>query len=128
MFFKKIIFWLPAIVWMLIIFYFSAQPVLHASDNQTQDFVIKKSAHFTEYGILAILIFFASLKTIALSKKNLILLSLGLTFLYASSDELHQRFVPGRQSAFRDVLIDTTGGLTALALVFYMHNTKPKEK
>jgi VanZ family protein len=33
------------------------------------------------------------------------------TFLVASLDELHQRFVPGRVSSFGDVMIDTTGAI-----------------
>jgi VanZ family protein len=37
-------------------------------------------------------------------------------FLYASSDEFHQSFVPGRGPAFSDVLIDTAGGLTGIIL------------
>jgi VanZ family protein len=32
---------------------------------------------------------------------------------YASLDEFHQAFVPGRTPAVTDVLIDTTGGATA---------------
>ena len=45
-------------------------------------------------------------------------LSIFCTFIVASLDELHQRFVPGRVSSFRDVLLDTTGALV-LNLVFW---------
>ncbi|MBO4878620.1 MAG: VanZ family protein [Ruminococcus sp.] len=39
-------------------------------------------------------------------------------FLYACSDELHQRFVPGRSGEFRDVMIDTSGSLIGILLSF----------
>ena len=38
------------------------------------------------------------------------------SFLYACSDELHQRFIPDRSGQFSDVLIDTAGVL--LGLIF----------
>ena len=36
--------------------------------------------------------------------------------LYACTDEFHQIFVPGREGAFRDVIIDTCGGITLILL------------
>lgn len=36
---------------------------------------------------------------------------------YASLDEFHQRFVPGRGAAVSDVLLDTTGGAAAQLVV-----------
>jgi len=44
------------------------------------------------------------------------LYALLFVFLYASSDEFHQSFIPGRGPAFTDVLIDTAGGLTGIIL------------
>ena len=41
--------------------------------------------------------------------KKLLLTALGMTVLYACSDELHQLFVPGRAGMIRDVLIDSVG-------------------
>jgi VanZ family protein len=37
-----------------------------------------------------------------------------LTALYASTDEFHQTFVPGRHGSAVDVAIDSTGALIAL--------------
>lgn len=36
--------------------------------------------------------------------------------LYAVSDEFHQRFVPGRSSEVRDVMIDTTAGVVGVGI------------
>jgi VanZ family protein len=37
-------------------------------------------------------------------------------FFYACSDEIHQLFVLGREGAFRDVIIDTVGGITLILI------------
>lgn len=37
--------------------------------------------------------------------------------LYAGTDELHQRFVPGRSCELRDVMIDSSGALAGILLV-----------
>ena len=47
----------------------------------------------------------------------LYVMGLAVTFLYASSDEIHQLFIPGRSGQFTDVLIDTSGGLAAILVV-----------
>lgn len=44
-------------------------------------------------------------------------LCLFYSFLYALTDELHQRFVPGRSGELRDVFIDTSGAFTGLVLL-----------
>jgi VanZ family protein len=38
--------------------------------------------------------------------------------LYAATDEFHQLFVPSREAAVTDVLIDTAGGALALCLLW----------
>ena len=44
-------------------------------------------------------------------------LSLLLVVLYALGDEFHQSFVPSRTASIYDSMIDTLGGLTALAFL-----------
>ena len=51
-------------------------------------------------------------------------ISLIIGIIYASSDEIHQAFVPGRGPMLTDVLIDTSGVVTGIILVigiFKMH-------
>ena len=38
-------------------------------------------------------------------------------FIYACTDEIHQYFIPGRNMAFKDVLIDTSGGAFGYIIV-----------
>lgn len=88
--------------------------VRHGLENSlislsTLIFLVRKTAHFTEYAILGSL-FFINLRN---TPKDLIerplVISILFSFLYACTDELHQIFVPGRSAQFRDILIDTLG-------------------
>jgi VanZ family protein len=112
--FKKFAYWFPTLIWMTLIFSFSAQPSLHASTIGWQDFVIKKSAHFTEYFILALLFDYALRHTTHFSRSKRLIYTGLFIAAYASSDELHQSFVPGRSSQIRDIMIDILGGCTGI--------------
>ena len=83
-------------------------------------FIIRKLAHFTEYLILGSL-------TINMLNKNDIskkyLLSILICIIYATSDEIHQIFVPGRACQIRDILIDSIGSITGVYL-YKLINTK----
>ena len=99
--------------------------VRHGLENNlisltTLIFLVRKTAHFTEYAILSSL-FFLNLKSWQKPKNSTsmnILLSLIFSFLYACTDELHQIFVPGRSAQFRDVLIDTLGASFGIAITY----------
>lgn len=77
--------------------------------------VLRKCAHFTEYMILFFLLFVA-LETHLVARKARWWALLGV-FLYASSDEFHQLFIPGRVGDVVDVMIDTSGGCMGLLLL-----------
>jgi VanZ family protein len=80
---------------------------------------IRKTGHFTGYGTLSLLFLRAWLRTLTqkaaetLSQFRLRCAALAIlcTFLTASCDEIHQRFLPGRTGLFSDVILDTIGGL-----------------
>lgn len=79
--------------------------------------VIRKLAHFSEYTFLGILLM-SLMSTYNLKQKNKFLISIGIGFLYACSDEFHQLFVPGRTAKFTDVLIDTSGVCMGCLILF----------
>jgi len=96
-------------------------------------FIVRKTAHVTEYAVLALLLWWAWHKTASRASErhsraapgtrltaawrwSEALIVLTFTFLYAGSDELHQYFVPTREARFGDVLLDTSGA--ALGLLF----------
>lgn len=78
----------------------------------------RKCAHLTEYAILGILFWRALRKPVKNDPRPWSWQKVGwsilLVALYASSDEFHQRFVPGREASIRDVTIDTTGGILGM--------------
>ena len=47
-----------------------------------------------------------------------------IVFILASSDELHQYFVPGRYASVWDVLLDTFGCIVCLFFVFLIFDRK----
>ncbi len=108
---QKVVRWLPAVTWMLVIFWFSSQSRLPRPQSDLLNVLVRKSAHFTEYGILALCYLYA----LGERKRSLALL---LAILYAASDEYHQSFTPLRRPAWTDVLIDSAGAWTALWLMW----------
>lgn len=92
---------------------FDQLPVTEKEDIFSKiDHIVRKCAHFSIYTSLGFCVSTAVGKHKLLSWGSL--LTLGVCFLYACSDELHQYFVPGRACMFTDVLIDTSGGLTGM--------------
>jgi VanZ family protein len=138
-------YWLPVLIWMAIIFAFSSdshsyehsarivglfEPFLRwlfpkMSENAVGNIheVFRKCCHLTVYAVLGILLW----RAFHQSKNKLpdwswprvggVLLAV---FLYASSDEFHQSFVPTRTPHFTDVLIDTAGGALGLFAVWIL--------
>ena len=87
-------------------------------DASVLTFIVRKTAHFTEYAILGILFYFFYRQ--ALPQKNglqLFVLAILSSFLYACTDEIHQLFVPGRSGQFTDVLVDTLGAFCGCLLL-----------
>ena len=144
---KRNIFTLMVLLWMGIIFWFSAQPadqsermslsVGHVAGllfvdgyedwpqerqeafEEEIDHGVRKAAHFTEYAILGLLLT-AMYRAYGHEGERLFLLAAGTGSLYAATDEFHQLFVPGRSGQISDVLLDSAGvmaGLLVLAAV-----------
>jgi VanZ family protein len=116
--FKKIIKFIPAIIWMSIIFYFSSRSTIGIGTTRTDRFLILKSFHLIEYSILAFLFLFA------IYKKRLTVI---ICYLYAISDELHQYFISGRSGRFRDTLIDLIGILIGVFIFDKIFSFKKKK-
>ena len=85
-------------------------------------FLTRKSAHFVSYLILSLLIY----RTAATPSIKYGLLSLGLSMVYAGSDEFHQTFISGRSGELRDVIIDSLGALTGIVFYFFFRKLKAK--
>jgi VanZ family protein len=82
---------------------------------------IRKSAHFAEYGILALLTFRAVL--LAAPKNRLATagwIAVSIVVALASADEVRQAFSPVRTGSAYDVLLDLAGGLVAILGVLFL--------
>ncbi len=142
---KQILFWIPVLAWMGLIFYFSAQdaatssgqsgnlirlilgwldPTFETLSQTIQDarvellqHAIRKLAHMSIYSVLGALCMIA-LCTHCLRDRMRVAFALGISACYAVSDEIHQTLIPGRSGELRDVLIDTSGAALGVAFVF----------
>lgn len=76
---------------------------------------VRKGAHFGVYFVLGILIFNFICEFVPVGYKS-ILLAIGISFLYACSDEVHQMFVSGRSGQISDVFLDTVGASVGILL------------
>ena len=118
--------WVVVALWMGVIFYMSAQSnsgeqsgaiarlvlqTLHinATPEQAMEVhhLLRKCAHFTEYGVLAALMAWAQ-PGLPIDRAAI---TWGAATLYAATDEWHQTFVPNRRPAITDVLTDSAGAL-----------------
>lgn len=102
------------------------RPLLHFlfpnSPEATLDLIhgyIRKFAHLFEYAVLAALAARALAgSSVTTLKKYFYAAALLLVLVVASVDEFHQSYEPSRTSSPYDVLIDITGGVLALAIVY----------
>jgi VanZ family protein len=103
---------------------------------------IRKSGHFCGYGTLTLLFLRAWHRTFWLKMQpayaatrhaggmfsrlqiDAATAALISTILVASSDEIHQTFLPGRTGLFSDVLIDSSGALIFLLLYCAAHSLR----
>ena len=150
---KRIVFGLLALSMMVVIFLFSSQTGeesgelsngitevivevvsktfdLDIKENpesmETFHLVIRKIAHFTVYFVLGLFIslFLCSFEGRLIVQSGI---SLGIAAVYAISDEIHQSFVGGRAMAVWDMIIDTSGALLAVLIVFLILKSSYKK-
>ena len=84
--------------------------------------LFRKCCHMMEYAILAVLAWRAIRQPKRGERRpwgwDEAGLALALVLVYAASDELHQVFIPLRTGQFSDVVVDVSGGVIGLALLW----------
>lgn len=113
----RVRYWLPVILWALVIFVFSSCPTRSASEIHWKDFVVKKTAHMVEYGILCLATYRALISE-GIKRRKAGSYSIIFSILYGFTDEYHQSFTPGRMPRSYDVLFDTIGAVFAIYFVW----------
>ena len=119
---------LLVILWMIFIFVMSSfdatsssnqsnfivdiiTSIININDIGLLSLIIRKLAHFIEYFILGVLV----INFITRYDKKIIIAIL-LCIIYATSDEIHQIFVPGRSCQIIDIMIDSLGSIMGIYL------------
>ena len=134
-------YWVPVLLWMVVIFAGSSDAASFSHSSRivvpivrwllpgiSQDSLhaivvaVRKTAHVTEYAILAMLIWRCQCHGTESGSAGWPWRAAAFTLVwivaYASSDEFHQRFVPSREASVVDVFIDTAGAVFALLLIW----------
>lgn len=103
---KILRFWFPVILYSAIIFYVSS-----LSGDQTLDIgYFDKIVHIVEFMPFGFLLTRAFCRTSSFLWNTITVGVVLLSFLYGLSDEFHQSFSEGRESALADAFADTIGG------------------
>jgi VanZ family protein len=108
-------YWVPVALYAGTIFYLSAQS--HPEEN-LPSFVFKevsdKVLHAVEYGILSLLCYRAFRRAAGPAvARQAVVLAIVTASVYGITDEVHQAFVPLRESSWLDWLADTIGAAIA---------------
>lgn len=140
---KSVVWLIITVVWMAVIFCFSAQPADVSTDTSLHvgmaigkmsvpdfsklpkekqmdyaekiEFPVRKMAHATEYAILGCLL---TNLCLSLPMKKAYMWGWLMGSAYAATDEFHQLFVPGRSGQITDVMIDSIGCLAGCLLIY----------
>ncbi len=100
-------------------------PAIPESQYQTVHFLIRKAAHFTEYGFLALLWFRAWRADAPLKWHwRWAAQAFAIVAAWALLDEWHQTFTANRTGSIYDSLLDMSGGLTALLALWLVQRRR----
>jgi len=130
-------YWLPPIIWASVILlastdsfsaantggcleriarWLTGHPIAQAT-RDVINFVIRKGAHLTEYGILGALTFRALRGGRNWWSLRWAVAAIVVATCVASIDEFHQSFIPSRTGTWHDILLDAAGATIAQILI-----------
>ena len=120
---RKIFFWMLLIVYSVVIFTFSSRPEVGVAQFfYGQD----KVMHFFAYGVHAFLCMAALSDKVLLLKLFHYFLALAFSVSYGIFNEIYQYFIPEREFSLGDILANSLGIITFLALIYIFQNKKLK--
>ena len=144
--------WLAVLLWMLAIYFLSAQPAGLSNANskgivtrvvdttvkltkakitepqkleliERINSVAREYMHGVVFLVLGLLAQNAAAQSGARGKK-VIAISLAICVAYAVTDEIHQLYVPGRAFQLSDIAMDAVGSMMGIGFVYCIRNRK----
>lgn len=135
---KQTVYTIITLLWIVIIFSFSLQSgedsgqlsggivswivetfsLTKFMELDTIHFLVRKTAHFTEYFILGMFTVLTLLQMKVLKKG---IVGWFFCIVIASLDETIQLFVGGRAGQLMDVVLDSTGSLCGILFIFFAY-------
>ncbi len=88
--------------------------------------IIRKIAHFSIYTVVGLLLM-GLMSTYSLKENDRISVSLIIGVIYASTDEIHQAFIPARTAQITDVIIDSMGVLLGTLCILLLTKLLQKQ-
>ena len=134
--------WLAVIVWVGFIWYMSSHsvppgdpigrvadvvrtiPVRLTLPGRSMEFMVGKVGHLLEYALLGALLLAATWGRL----KNRVLGVMLIGVMVAAIDETRQYFVPGREAAVRDVVIDAVGLMIGIVIAMSVRKAYLKRR
>jgi len=134
-------YWFPVVMMFALMYYFSTD-VFSAENTRSVfekiflwfsphankhailkfNYIVRKSAHFTEYAVLGALLFRAFRAGNPIRWRfNWALYSFLFSVVWALLDELHQSFTQKRGGSIWDSLLDSTGALVMLLAIAFVN-------
>jgi VanZ family protein len=134
---RTLTYWLPPILWIAVILSASTDAFSSANTGgvleriaawllghplapaklDALNFIVRKSAHLTEYGILSALTFRAVRGARPSWHLRWAIVAVVIAASVASIDEIHQTFTLLRTGTWHDVVLDTAGATVAQILI-----------
>lgn len=106
-------YWSPVVVYAAVIFYFSS--LSHPEETLPKvllDKLSDKALHLIEYAVFGVLAYRAFRWAAGpAAARRAVLFTIVVASLYGMTDEIHQAFVPLRESSWLDWVADTLGGM-----------------
>jgi VanZ family protein len=110
---RFLVYKLPALSYMTLIFLVSSGPITSPSISKAPDYVL----HFLAYAALYVAVFWAVHEGLTPARnRGGYWLPAVITILYGISDEYHQSFIPSRDASVLDVGTDALGALAGVPL------------
>src|SRR5436853_3466053 len=139
-------YWLPVMAMLGAMYYFSTDVFSGENTRSIVDIVlthlirqpssrliaranyfVRKSAHFTEYAVLAALLFRAFRADSEFRwRARWFVYSIAIVVSWSLLDEFHQTFTRKRGGSIYDSMLDISGGLFALLIVWLLSSRKGK--